>query len=46
MRARRPIAALLAAVTAVTALVGCSSGNEESRCANANGIVECAPDQR
>ncbi|MFI9641228.1 TlpA family protein disulfide reductase [Micromonospora sp. NPDC051925] len=46
MRLRRPIAVLLAAVTAGAALVGCSSGTEESRCANNDGIVECAPDQR
>jgi thiol-disulfide isomerase/thioredoxin len=46
MRSRRPIAALLAAVTAVTALVGCSSGSEESRCATDGGIISCAPDQR
>ena len=46
MRTRRPIAALLAAVAAATALVGCSSGTEESRCADKAGIIECAPDQR
>lgn len=46
MLTRRPIAALLAAVTAVTALVGCSSGSGESRCANNGGIIDCAPDQR
>ncbi|PWU57066.1 alkyl hydroperoxide reductase [Micromonospora globispora] len=46
MRIRRPVAALLAAVTAVTALVGCSSGSEESRCTSKAGIIECAPDQR
>ncbi|MFJ6196643.1 TlpA family protein disulfide reductase [Micromonospora sp. NPDC092111] len=46
MRSRRPIAVLLAAVTAGAALVGCSSGTEESQCANNGGIVECAPDQR
>ena len=46
MLTRRPVAALLAAVTAVTALVGCSSGSEESRCTSKAGIIECAPDQR
>ena len=46
MLTRRPVAALLAVVTAATALVGCSSGSEESRCANNAGIIECAPDQR
>ncbi|MFC4148970.1 TlpA family protein disulfide reductase [Micromonospora mangrovi] len=46
MRSRRLLAALLTAVTAGTALAGCSSGNEESRCTNRDGIVECAPDQR
>ncbi|WP_319459684.1 TlpA disulfide reductase family protein [Micromonospora sp. RTP1Z1] len=46
MRSRRIIAALLAAVAAGTALVGCSSGSEESKCASKAGIVECAPDQR
>jgi thiol-disulfide isomerase/thioredoxin len=46
MRSRRLLAALLAAVTAGTALVGCSAGNEESRCTNRDGVVECAPDQR
>ncbi|MBM0226273.1 MULTISPECIES: redoxin domain-containing protein [Micromonospora] len=46
MRTRRPLAVLLAAVTAVTALVGCSSGSEESKCANKAGVIECAPDQR
>ncbi|PWU48733.1 alkyl hydroperoxide reductase [Micromonospora globispora] len=46
MRTRSPVAALLAAVTAVTALVGCSSGSEESRCTSKAGIIECAPDQR
>ena len=46
MLTRRPVAALLAAVTAVTALVGCSSGSEESRCTSKAGIIECAPDER
>lgn len=46
MLTRRPVAALLAAVTAVTALVGCSSGSEESRCTSKAGIIECAPGQR
>ncbi|SCE83135.1 TlpA family protein disulfide reductase [Micromonospora mirobrigensis] len=46
MLTRRLAAALLAAVTAGTALVGCSSGTEESRCDTADGIVQCAPDQR
>ncbi|MEV0806431.1 TlpA disulfide reductase family protein [Micromonospora sp. NPDC050200] len=46
MRSRRPIAALLTAATAVTALVGCSAENGESRCANDGGIIACAPDQR
>lgn len=46
MLTRRPVAALLAAVTAGTALVGCSSGSEESRCTTRAGIIECAPDQR
>ncbi|WP_328340979.1 TlpA family protein disulfide reductase [Micromonospora sp. NBC_00421] len=46
MRLRRSFAVLLAAVTAGAALVGCSSGDEEGRCANNGGIVECAPDQR
>ncbi|WP_406038929.1 TlpA family protein disulfide reductase [Micromonospora sp. NBC_00898] len=46
MRTRRPIAALLAAVAAATALVGCSAGSEESRCADKAGIIDCAPDRR
>lgn len=47
MFTRRPIAAaLLAAVTAVTALAGCSSRSEESRCTTRAGTIECAPDQR
>ncbi|MFF5172657.1 TlpA disulfide reductase family protein [Micromonospora sp. NPDC000089] len=46
MRSRRPIAALLVAVAVASALVGCSSDSEESRCANNGGIIECAPDQR
>ena len=46
MRTRRPIAALLAAIAAATALVGCSSGSEESRCASDGVTITCAPDQR
>ncbi|MBY8871967.1 TlpA family protein disulfide reductase [Micromonospora sp. PLK6-60] len=46
MRARRPIAALLTAVALAAALAGCGSGSQESRCANSDGIVQCAPDQR
>ncbi|RZU72739.1 thiol-disulfide isomerase/thioredoxin [Micromonospora kangleipakensis] len=46
MRSRRPVAALLAAVALATALVGCSAGSEESKCADKAGIIECAPDQR
>ncbi|MEU5721275.1 MULTISPECIES: TlpA disulfide reductase family protein [unclassified Micromonospora] len=46
MLTRRLVAALLAAVTAGTALVGCSSGSQESRCSDQNGVIECAPDQR
>ncbi|KKJ96762.1 TlpA disulfide reductase family protein [Micromonospora sp. HK10] len=46
MRTRRLVAALLVAVSTGTALVGCSSGNQESRCADRSGIIECAPDQR
>ncbi|SCG47492.1 TlpA family protein disulfide reductase [Micromonospora inositola] len=46
MRSRRPVAALLAAVAAATALVGCSSGSEEKRCSSDGVTVECAPDQR
>ncbi|GGR66418.1 hypothetical protein GCM10010169_07460 [Micromonospora fulviviridis] len=47
MRTRRLVAALLAAVTAGTALVGCSSsGNEESRCESDGVTITCAPDQR
>ncbi|MEV1056319.1 TlpA family protein disulfide reductase [Micromonospora chalcea] len=46
MLTRRLAAALLAAVTAGTALVGCSSGNQESRCAADGSVVTCAPDQR
>lgn len=45
MTVRRWIAALLAAVTTV-ALAGCSSESGEDRCANRDGIIECAPDQR
>ncbi|NES26175.1 redoxin domain-containing protein [Micromonospora terminaliae] len=46
MPSRRLVAALLAAVTAVTALAGCSSGSEESRCASDGVTITCAPDQR
>jgi thiol-disulfide isomerase/thioredoxin len=46
MLTRRLAAALLAAVTAGTVLVGCSSGSQESRCSDKNGVIECAPDQR
>ncbi|MFF4891378.1 TlpA family protein disulfide reductase [Micromonospora chersina] len=46
MRTRRLVAALLAAVTAGTALVGCSSGTEESRCESDGVTITCAPDQR
>ncbi|MEU4367391.1 TlpA family protein disulfide reductase [Micromonospora chersina] len=46
MRTRRLAAALLAAVTAGTALVGCSSGSEESRCESDGVTITCAPDQR
>jgi thiol-disulfide isomerase/thioredoxin len=46
MLTRRLVAALLIAVTAGTALVGCSSESQESRCSDRNGIIECAPDQR
>ncbi|MEU0154914.1 TlpA family protein disulfide reductase [Micromonospora fulviviridis] len=46
MLTRRLVAALLAAVTAGTALVGCSSGNEESRCESDGVTITCAPDQR
>ncbi|WP_446217848.1 TlpA family protein disulfide reductase [Micromonospora sp. IBHARD004] len=46
MRSRRPVAALFTAVAVATALVGCSSGSEESKCANKAGVIECAPDQR
>ncbi|WFE37887.1 TlpA disulfide reductase family protein [Micromonospora sp. WMMD998] len=46
MLTRRLAAALLAAVTAGTALAGCTSGSQESRC-EADGLtVSCAPDQR
>ncbi|MGC4895535.1 TlpA family protein disulfide reductase [Micromonospora sp. DT31] len=46
MLARRLAATLLAAVTAGTALVGCSSGNQESRCDADGSTVTCAADQR
>ncbi|MFD6713009.1 TlpA family protein disulfide reductase [Micromonospora chalcea] len=46
MLTRRLAAALLAAVTAGTALVGCSSGNQESRCAADGSVVTCEPAQR
>lgn len=46
MLTRRLVAALLVAVTATAALVGCSSGSQESRCSDKNGVIECAPDQR
>ncbi|WP_405102439.1 TlpA family protein disulfide reductase [Micromonospora sp. NBC_01412] len=46
MPARRWIAGLLAAVTATAALAGCSSNSQEQRCANTDGFIECAPDQR
>ncbi|MEV4479819.1 TlpA family protein disulfide reductase [Micromonospora coxensis] len=46
MSIRRTLAASLAAVTATAALVGCSSENGESRCANDGGIIQCAPEQR
>ncbi|MER7888798.1 TlpA disulfide reductase family protein [Micromonospora sp. NPDC094482] len=46
MRARRWTAGLLATVAAV-ALVGCTSPSQEKTCAtNADGVIECAPDQR
>ena len=46
MLTRRLAAALLAAVTAGTALVGCTSGNQESRCAADGSVVTCEPAQR
>ena len=46
MLTRRLAAAQLAAVTAGTALVGCSSGNQESRCAADGSVVTCEPAQR
>ncbi|MFI0791723.1 TlpA family protein disulfide reductase [Micromonospora rubida] len=46
MPARRWIAGLLAAVTTTAALAGCSSDSQEQRCANTDGFIECAPDQR
>lgn len=46
MFTRRLVAALLTAVTAGATLVGCTSGSQESRCSDRNGIIECAPDQR
>ncbi|WP_320067393.1 TlpA disulfide reductase family protein [Micromonospora sp. RTGN7] len=46
MPARRWIVGLLAAVTTTAALAGCSSGSQEERCANTDGVIECAPDQR
>ncbi|QLQ38847.1 TlpA family protein disulfide reductase [Micromonospora robiginosa] len=46
MLTRRLAAALLVAVTAGTALVGCTSGSDESRCAADGLTVTCAPDQR
>jgi peroxiredoxin len=46
MLSRRLVAALLAAATAGAALVGCSSGNEESLCTSDGLMVTCAPDQR
>ncbi|PGH43950.1 alkyl hydroperoxide reductase [Micromonospora sp. WMMA1996] len=46
MLTRRLAAALLAAVTAGTALVGCSSSTQESRCSADGSVVTCAPDQR
>ncbi|NES15809.1 MULTISPECIES: TlpA disulfide reductase family protein [Micromonospora] len=46
MLTRRLVAALLTAVTAGTALAGCTSGSQESRCSDKNGIIQCAPDQR
>jgi thiol-disulfide isomerase/thioredoxin len=46
MFTRRLVAALLTAVTAGATLIGCTSGSQESRCSDRNGIIECAPDQR
>ncbi|AXO32654.1 TlpA disulfide reductase family protein [Micromonospora sp. B006] len=46
MLTRRLAAALLAAVTAGSALVGCTSGNQESRCAADGSVVTCEPAQR
>ncbi|MCW3844017.1 TlpA family protein disulfide reductase [Micromonospora yasonensis] len=46
MLTRRLVAALLAAVTAGAALVGCSSGSQESRCTSDGLTISCAPDQR
>ncbi|MGC4804907.1 TlpA family protein disulfide reductase [Micromonospora sp. DT233] len=45
MSAGRWIAGLLVAVT-TAALAGCSADSSEERCANTEGIIECAPDQR
>ncbi|MGS2613838.1 TlpA family protein disulfide reductase [Micromonospora sp. LZ34] len=45
MNARRWTAGLLATVTAV-ALAACSSPGGEEACANRDGVIECAPDQR
>ncbi|MDO3701692.1 TlpA disulfide reductase family protein [Micromonospora sp. C28SCA-DRY-2] len=45
MNARRWTAGLLAAATAV-AMAACSPGGGEEACANRDGIIECAPDQR
>lgn len=45
MNARRWTAGLLATVATV-ALVGCTAEGGEERCANRDGIIECAPDQR
>ncbi|MBQ1041953.1 MULTISPECIES: TlpA family protein disulfide reductase [unclassified Micromonospora] len=46
MLTRRLAAALLAAVTAGTALVGCTSDSQESRCAADGSVVTCEPGQR
>lgn len=45
MNVRRCTGALLAAVTAV-AVAACSPAGGEEACANRDGIIECAPDQR
>jgi peroxiredoxin len=42
----RRLAAVLVAVVSAALLAGCGGGNWAEKCATADGVVTCAPDQR